>query len=85
MGGILGAILSAVVSVILPVLVNWIKSKFPQATRAEARQWVVDMLTELVNGLNTHGLVPSFLQGLESPVEALFADAINAALDKAGW
>lgn len=85
MGGILGLILSTLVSAILPILLNFIKGKLPTATRAEARQWVVDMLTEFVKGLNAHGLVPSFLQVLESPVEALFASVIDAGLDKAGW
>jgi hypothetical protein len=85
-GGILGTILSAIISLVLPLIVNLLKTHAPSdTTRAQARQWVKDMLDELFDGLNTHGLVPHFLWALEDPIESIFASKIDQALDSIGW
>lgn len=60
------------------------KSMAPQELRAQARQWVKDMLAEFGQILVTKGVVPIWLQGFLPSVENLVEQAIDKALDAAG-
>jgi hypothetical protein len=76
-------------------LVNWFKNHVlpkethlqalaPTELRAQARQWVHDMLTEFGQALVTKGVVPVWAQGFLPSVENLVEQAIDKALDAAG-
>jgi hypothetical protein len=80
----IGLIVS-ILSAIIPLLASWFKKSQPAASREEARAWVAGFLSELFSQLNAHGVIPLLFQGLEAPVESLFAAQIDAALDKIGW
>ncbi len=86
---------SGVAQVAADWLVNWfkqhvlpasgrLKAMAPEQLRAEARQWVHDMLAEFGNDLVAKKAIPVWLQGFIPTVETLVAQGIDKALDSAG-
>jgi len=82
-------------NIVVPVLVNFfqqhvlphnagLKALPKDQLRAQARQWVTDMLTELGTKLQAKGVIPAFVIPFVPLAEAALAQALDAALDAAG-
>lgn len=90
------ALIGTVANAVIPVVVAWIQKLIPAnhpklqgmdkaAVRETHRQWVMDMLTEMANAIVAKKIIPAFILPLLTPVEAIVAKAIDAALDDAGF
>ncbi len=89
------SLLSGILNATVPALLSWFQQHvLPHAAkyqgmqkdqlRAEARTWVMGLLTEVGQALVKANLVPAWLQPLLPTLEGLLDQAIQSALDKAG-